>query len=430
MFMRLIVNNPMPPRSAIGALVFGLLLSLQIRPTSAQDLKALNHKVWVSEMVLARSVRDPAAHARLAEAYLSRARLLGDWADIERAEKTLAQARQLNPQHPEVLLVEADLHRYQHHFRESLHAANQLVQISPTDPRGYGVAGDAALEIGDLVSAQKMYEEMVALGRDFASLSRLSHLHEARGDNEKAAALMQEAIALIGAGVDSTATRRWAKVLVASLEMKQGRLERAEEILKAVLAEQPDDDFALEHLGETYGLLGRYSESDSIYARAFSLRLEPAYAIAWAEIKRSLGQQAFADTLDQIAERALSIHVRIGRVAYLRELATFYLQRGKNLQEALRLAIQDTTIRQDTRAFEILAWALHRNGQHKAAGKVIERALARPDAEAMTYYRAGIIAMKLGKKARAKSFLQRSLHMNPDFSRPEADEARALLKKL
>ncbi|GEM_PF-3483446 len=427
--MRLIANNPIPPGSVIGALVFGLILSLQIRPTSAQDLKALNHKVWVSEMVLARSGTDPSAHARLAEAYLSRARLLGDWTDIERAEKTLAPARELDPDHPEVLLIEAALHLYQHHFRESLKAANRLIQVDHTDPRGYGAAGDASLEIGELATAQKMYEQMLALRRDFTSLSRLSHLYEARGDNEKAAMLLQEAIALIGAGVDSTATRRWAKVIVASLEMKQRRLERAEEILKAVLAEQPDDDFALEHLGETYGLLGRYSEADSLYARAFNLRLEPAYAIAWAKIKRSLGQQAFADTLDQVAERALSSHVKIGRVAYLRELATFYLQRGKNLQEALKLAVQDTTIRQDTRAFEILAWALHRNGQHKAAGKVIERALARPDAEAMTYYRAGIIAMKLGKKERANSFLQRSLQMNPDFSRPEADEARALLKK-
>jgi tetratricopeptide (TPR) repeat protein len=426
--MLLIAKNLIPPRLAIGVLVLGLIWCVQLCPASAQDVKTLNQQVWVAEALLARNGGDPLAHARLAEAYLNRARALGDWADIERAEKSLALALQLAPAHPEVLLIRADLHLYQHHFRESLEAANRVIQATPTDPRGYGAAGDAALELGDLATAQNMYDKMLALKRDFESLSGRSHLYEAQGDLKKAAALMQQAITATGKKPEAKATRQWAKVVVASLEMQQGKLNRAEKILQAALAEQPEDDFALEHLGETYGLLERYREADSIYTKAFNLRPEPAYAIAWAGIKQSLGQQAFADTLKQVAERTFRTHVALGRVAYLRELATFYLREGKNLHEALRLATQDTTIRQDTPAFETLAWALEQNGQYETAWQVINRALARPNADALTYYRAGKIAVALKKNDQARRLFKKCLQSNPKFNGPEAEEAKKFLK--
>jgi len=427
--MPFIAKNLIPPRSAINVLVLSLILSLQIGPANGQDLKTLTQQVWLAEVLLTRNSNDPLAYARLTVAYLNRGRALGDWTDIERAEKSLAQAQQLAPVHPEVLLVRADLHRYQHHFRESLDAAHRAIQASSADPRGYGAAGDAALELGELATAQKMYEKMLALKRDFESLSRLSHLYEARGDFKKATALMQKAITMAGEKPEAKTPRQWAKVVVASLEMQQGQLQRAEEILKTVLAEQPEDDFALEHLGEIYGLLGRNHEADSIYTKAFNFRPEPAYAIAWAGIKQSLGQQAFADTLKQVAERTFRSHVAAGRVAYLRELATFYLREGKNSPEALRLAAQDTTIRQDTPAFETLAWALEQNGQYETAWQIINRALARPDAKAPTYFRAGKIATALEKNDQARRLFKKCLQLDPKFSGPEAEEAQKFLRR-
>jgi hypothetical protein len=84
-------------------------------------------------------------------------------------------------------------------------------------------------------------------------------------------------------------------------------------------------------------------------------------------------------------------------VAYLRELATCYLRRGENLEQALALAVQDTAIRKDTGALVTLAWAFEQNGRLTKAWAMAQRAMARPDADAATLYRAASIASQLGK---------------------------------
>lgn len=413
-------------------LIFAAWINLFLlsQPANAQNFEKLNREVRVAEMQSLRNGRDADAQARLAAAYLSRARAVGDWQDIDRATRTLERAKTIAENHPDIFLTEANVHIYQHQFREALAAAQKMIDLSPTDPRGYAAAGDALLELGNLESAKQQYEHMLAINRNFDSLNRMAKIAQVFRNTDKAMALMQEAIIAIEPGMGYSDLWKWAKVIMASFEMQRNQFDQAAAILQEVLAEDPDYHFALEHLGEIYAFSEKYTKADKMYARAFSALPLPAYAIAWANVKRGLGQTALADTLDQVAERALRNQVENGRGAYLRELATFYLYRDLNLQDALQFAIQDTTIRKDTGAFETLAWGLQKNGEVEKAWQMIQRTVSRPDANARTFYRAGTIALDCGKEQPAEKYLQKSLKMNSNLSPQETKEARKLLARL
>lgn len=394
-------------------------------PDVDQRLEEASYRVRAGELLLGRNPGDPLAGAELITAYLGRARLAGDWSDVDRAEELLAQIEALAPEHPEVLWVEAELRAYQHRFRASLRAAERLIRVSPTDPRGFTAAGDALLELGNLGAAQARYARMARLQRDFDALVRLARLREAQGDLTQAAQLLQEAIA--AAGQDGE-RRDWARVVLASLEMGRGQLGRAEAILQEALRERHSDAFALRRLADLFVLSGEDERADEFYARAFSIRPDPACAAAWAEVQRRLGRTAAADTLDHMAEQALRGYVSTGREAYLRELATFYLRRNRNPAEALWLARQDLAIRQDTRGLELLAWACRQNNMAAEAWEVIQQALSRPDADAQTHYLAGQIALDLGDEAAAEQWWLKALQVNP--ARPEARQVREQLRVL
>ncbi len=411
-------------------LLTALLLWAHGRPVAGhvpgldQDLAELSQQVSAGEIQAQRDASDPAAHARLIAAYLSRARLSGDWSDVDRAEEALARARAFAPERAELLWAEAALRAYQHRFRASLRAARRLIQAEPAEARGYGAAGDALLELGQIERAAAQYAQMARLQRDFDALVRLGRIRQVQGRPDRAAALFQEAIDTAQREGES-GRRDWARIALASLEMEQGRLERAATLLDQVLQEQPSDFLALKHLAELCVLAGQDERADEFYARAFSIRPDLSCAAAWAEVQRRLGKTAAADTLDRVAEQALRTYVSTGRTAYLRELATLYLRRDQNPAEALRLAVQDLAIRQDTRAFEILAWAYQKNRMHAEAQAAIQKALARPDANARTWYLAGGIALDLGEVEAARQWRTRALQVHPRC--PEAREARARL---
>lgn len=390
-------------------------------PDLGQDLETASQQVRSCELQVLRDAGNPAARARLIIAYLTRARLAGDWSDVDQAEAVLARARALAPEHPELLWAESNLCAYQHHFRAAWLAAKKLIRACPVDPRGHCAAGDALLELGDIGGAAAHYARLMQLSRDFDTLVRQAHLLQAQGHLDEAVSTLQQAIA----AADDPGRRNWARVVLASCETARGQLTLAETILREVLQERHNDDFALKQLGQVLVANGEDEGAADLYARAFSIRPDPVCAEAWAAVERRLGHHTLADTLDQVAEQALRAYVASGRVAYLRELATFYLRRDKHPEEALRLAFQDLDVRRDTRGLEVLAWAYEQNRQHLQAWETIQQALVRPDADAQTWCRAGQIAREMGEEETARRYWAKAFQLNPN--QPEVHQLRALL---
>jgi tetratricopeptide (TPR) repeat protein len=395
-----------------------------------QNLAETARRVKVFEVQVARNPWDAGAYARLLNVYLNRARLSGDWGDIDKARTLAAKAEENNIESAEILWSETRLYAYQHQFRQALQAAERMLQLAPDDPRAYGACGDALLELGHLSQAQVQYAKMIHLRRDFDALVRLAKVLQLTGESQQADRLMHEAIELSSAESEASGRHAWAQVMLAGFALANGHIEAATEQVGKALLIDPDFDIALKSMGDLYVLQGNDQRADLLYGRAFSQRPDPVYAAAWAQVKRRLGQSALADTLDQVAERTLRAHVDAGRNAYLRELAFFYLTHQIKAQDALRFALGDAALRQDTTGLTILAWAYLQNGQHQQAWDTIQQATNRPDADASVFYRAGQIARALGDTASAKDYLHTALQSNSPLDRVSSEDARRWLETL
>ena len=110
------------------------------------------------------------------------------------------------------------------------------------------------------------------------------------------------------------------------------------------------------------------------------------------------------------------------------ELISYYLGRGHDPAEALRIAQLEIANRHDVNRLDAYAWALYGNGRYEEAKKQIGMALAVGVREARMFYHAGAIAAKLHDEASASRYLKQSVELNP--SSESAAAAREALEKL
>ena len=156
---------PKKRRSKIAAfailfLVAGNANDSLSQTTIAQDIAISDRQKQATEFWPRRGRSKATAYANRALAHLLQARKVGDWAELDSAKSYLARARLIDADDAEVLWCEASVLLYQHHFREMLEVARRMVELYPTDPRGYGNAGDALFELGRLDAARKSYHSM------------------------------------------------------------------------------------------------------------------------------------------------------------------------------------------------------------------------------------------------------------------------------
>jgi tetratricopeptide (TPR) repeat protein len=120
----------------------------------------------------------------------------------------------------------------------------------------------------------------------------------------------------------------------------------------------------------------------------------------------------------------------LNKILYNRELATFYADHDLKLAETLDLVKKELELRQDIYAYDLLAWALYKNGQPQEALAAMTEALKLGTQDARLFFHAGMISHQLGDTVMAKTYLQRALAINPHFHIFHADMARRTLEGL
>ncbi|MGA8103492.1 MAG: hypothetical protein WB869_15135, partial [Candidatus Acidiferrales bacterium] len=110
------------------------------------------------------------------------------------------------------------------------------------------------------------------------------------------------------------------------------------------------------------------------------------------------------------------------------ELVFYYLGRGHDPAEALRIAQLEIARRHDVNTLDAYAWALSGNGRNQDAQKQIALALAVGVREAKIFYHAGTIAANLGDDAAATRYLGQAVELDPTSE--SAAASREALQKL
>ena len=380
-----------------------------------------------AEWLIARNPRDARAFYRLGDAYIQKARESGDPAFWSLAEGALGRALELQPAYADAARHLAFALYSRHDFDGAAAQASRAVELNPRDGSAYGILGDAYQETGRYAEAWDAYRRMIDLAPDLFSYSRLAGAKSLRGDTEGAIADLERAIALGRSGVRERESVAWAQWQLAGEHFALGQLPQAEAQHIAALETYPDYHRALAGLGDVRAAQSRYAEAIDLYRRAIAIIPMPGYVAALGDVYARVGNDAEARKQYALVEYIGRLS-SLNQVLYNRELAAFYADHGIKLAESLALARRELQLRRDIYAYDVLAWALYKNGRHRDAAMAMQAALALGTKDARLFFHAGMIERALGDDVRAREHLRRALALNPRFQVLQADEAaRALL---
>ncbi len=189
----------------------------------------------------------------LGYAYQQRWRETADASNLPRSEAALRRALRLDPQDPLAVTGLGSLALIRHDFRSALDLGRRAQRLAPSSARGYGVVGDALIELGRYEEAFRAFERMVALRPSVASYARIAYARELIGDLPGARQAMQLAADAASGQREPAA---WANVELAKLDLRAGRVQRAERHLRAALALLPGYVYASEQLARVAAARG------------------------------------------------------------------------------------------------------------------------------------------------------------------------------
>lgn len=362
----------------------------------------------------------------LAFAYAQRVRETADSAYYVQAETALQKSFQITPDNLEGQKARLMILLGRGEFRQALGLAKVLNRKTPDDVLLYGFIADAAIALGDYSDAEEAAQWMLDMRPgNVPGLLRGAALRRLYGDARGAADFFSQAYQQMAP--TQTEELAWTLTEMADLQLSTGDIDGADKLIHSAMQRFPGYYAALEVSAQVQTARQNYSEAADLLRQRNLKSPTAASQYRLAEALERAGQateaaSAFADFV-AMARPLINNNDNANE-----ELISYYLGRGHDAAEALRIAQLEITKRHDVNTLDAYAWALCGNGRYAEAQKQIAVALAVGVREARMFYHAGIIATKLRDDASASLYLKQSVELNP--SSESAESAREALEKL
>lgn len=389
-----------------------------------EKIQSIDQAIQAYRDEIRKDPKVPGHHALLGQMLIQKARETGDTALYDQAEAAVSQALQLDAKNIHALIARTTLLNARHAFAASLQLARELYQQHPQMHKLLFAIGDAQLELGNVAEAEKAFADLERKDVEAYLLSRRARLAELKGDMKQAIALMQKARAEEAESQVSRVAGAWYEARLGEMHFNQGHLDAAATHYEAARKINPTYGVALAGLGRIQAARGKLDEAVEWYKQAVTHYADLHVLAELGDLYARTGNAFLArlnfDKLEQVGRK---------QPAFARELALYFANHDKDLPEALALARKDLAVRKDILAYDTLAWALHKNGQHAEAAKAMGEALKLGTQDASLFYHAGLIELALGNKEQGQSYLKRALALNPYFSLTQAEKAQQALDK-
>jgi tetratricopeptide (TPR) repeat protein len=353
--------------------------------------------------------------------YQQRAAYTGNPSHYVPAARALHEALQLEPRNLLATIALGTLELSRHRFSEALVLGRRAVQLSPSTARGYGIVGDALLELGRYGEAFAVFDRMTSLKPSLASYARISYARELLGDIDGAAKAMRLAR---DAAAGSPADQAWAHVQLGKLYASHGRVEEAVREYRAGLIVSPGYADSLDALARVEADRGRLGRAIELERLAIERLPHPDHFFTLGDFYAVAGNGSAAKRAYGQARTAFRHEAQAGARIEL-ELALFLADQGVELHRSLSLARAARAARPSIDGDDVLAWALTRNGRCDEALVHSTRALRLGTLDAVKFFHRGMIERCLGNGSEAGSWFRRALELNPHFSVLWAPVARA-----
>ncbi len=373
---------------------------------------------------VARNAGDVESLTLLATAYIRKVRESGDVSYAERAQRAVEEALRVAPRDPMAIKTLAWAHLIKHEFGTAGRLATEALRGDPNDHQLYGILVDALVEQGEYRAAVEAAQHMLDLRPGAAAYTRASYLRELHGDPEGALTMMQMAL-------EATSRRdreafAWTLVQVGNLQLARGDQAGAGRQYDLALRILPNYYYALAGLAAGRAAQGRLAEAAALYTRALAIIPMPEVAAALGDVYTRMGRRREAARQYDLVEYVGTLN-RLNRGVFNRELAFFYADHDRRLDEAVVLAERERQVRPDIYTYDTLAWAYYKVARLADADRAMQRALTLGTRDARLFYHAGMIALGRGDRPKARQYLTRALQINPQFHVLHAPTARRTL---
>jgi tetratricopeptide (TPR) repeat protein len=383
--------------------------------------------------------KDPAALSALGAAFFQRARETGDVEDFQQAEQAINRSLDLNRADfsaAPAFSIMAEVCMGEHRFSDAIVYAQKALSLGSGDLSPFAVVGDANADMGEYERAAIAYSRLDVSDESAADPhqvyvrdSRTSYLKFVSGDTRGAIQLMQSAV---GAGTQARLPAEnlaWLYYELGEFESQAGDVAAANAAYLTALNIHPGDYRVLAGLAKLRGNQGRYAEAIKLYQSAVAVVPMPLYVAELGDVYAKAGNSAEAKKQYQLVEY-IGLLGHINQVLHNRDLALFYADHDMKLDEALTLAHKEFEVRHDIYTWDVLAWALYKNGKYQEASDAMDHALRPGAKDALLFFHAGMISSRLGQSEQARQRLQMALTINPRFHVIYSDVARQQMKVL
>jgi tetratricopeptide (TPR) repeat protein len=383
---------------------------------------------------------DYAGYAALGAAYLQKGRETADAADYELAKGALDKSLDLLSNDPAAAFAMTQMAvvcMVEHRFEDALMWSQKALALGSGDPSPWAIAGDALADMGDYGGAAEAYAHLQSsygsedekLAFAYQHDSRMSFLRFVAGDTPGAIALMRSAVRTALETHMPAENIAWSEYQLGEELFLMGDVNGAERAQLAALDESPNYYRALAGLAKVRAAQGRCDNAVKLYTAAITAVPYPEYAAALGDVYKKLGRPEDAQKQYDLVEFIGHLS-QINQQIHNRDLALFYADHNLKLQQSLALAQAELEVRRDIYTWDVLAWCLFKNGKLPEATEAIAHALQQGTNDPQLFFHAGMIYEQAGDSAKAKSYLQRALDINPRFHFTYASAANEILARL
>lgn len=386
---------------------------------------ALGRAIAAAQQRLQRAPSDAATWASLGSAYVEQARVSADPSYYPRAqgaqEKSLALGGESNFA---ALTGLGALANARHDFAAAADLARRSQAINPAGATSWGVAADAAIQLGDYDRASSAVQRMLDRDPGVASLTRASYDAELHGRTEVARVLLTRALAASYAPPDVAFCRYY----LGQLAFTVGDLDTAQTEFDAGLAAVPTDPTLALGRARLAAARGDTAAALTGYQQVVDVRPLPEYLVEYGELLESLGR-----TTDAAAQYDLfDVTQQLFAANGVQDSLTVALRAANRGDPAAAVpaAEAERALRRNIDSADALAWALHSAGRDVEALPLAREATALGTRNASFLYHRGVIEGAVGMTEAARATLTEALTLNPHFSPLYAPRAQAALDRL